>query len=79
MGQTELVIIAMLFAVTAFFCLGWMLWNLIAVMRNQGLSGAFGERMAQTKQILLKPALVFFAVGGFASAYLLLRNGSPSP
>ena len=71
---TDVLIVAIIFAIVSVFCLGWMLRNLLRVNKQDGLSGQFEKRMEQTKAILLKPALCLFAVGGLCSLYLAFRG-----
>ena len=75
MAMSELIIYAVIFGGGLLLCLVWMLLNLLSVMRREGLSSDFRKRMLQTREILLKPALTFFALGGIGSAYLFARSG----
>ena len=75
---TDIIIVAVVFGVGSLACLGWMLWNLISVMRRESLSGQFGKRASQTREVLLKPALAFFVLGGLCSVYFALRGGGVS-
>ena len=73
MGGVELIIFAIFFGGGALFCLGWMMWNLFRVKRREQLSWGFSQRAAQTGEILLKPAIAFFVLGGLGAFYLMLR------
>ena len=78
MGSVSLFTVAVIWAVGSFLCLCWMMWNLIVVTRRDGLSNTVGKRASQTKEILLKPTLVFFALGIIAATVFALGVGAIS-
>ncbi len=73
MAGWELVIFGILFGGGALFCLGWMMFNLVKVLKRDGISWNLNKPLSQSSEVLLKPAVIFFLIGALASIYLWLR------